>query len=91
MLGEAALDVSGTFLGEAIRFLIPFVAQHPTTVAATARRSSGIPTTPRPALLATSTTIMWIRGISLAAPQPFYANSPRSTLANKRSLSQDGP
>ncbi len=28
MLGEATLDVLGTFLGEAIRFLIPSVAQH---------------------------------------------------------------
>ena len=27
MLGEATLDVSGTFLGEAIRFLILFAAQ----------------------------------------------------------------
>jgi hypothetical protein len=28
MLGEATLDVSGTFLGEAIRLLILFAAQH---------------------------------------------------------------
>ena len=28
MLGEATLDVSGTFLGEAIRFLILFAAPH---------------------------------------------------------------
>ena len=29
MLGEATLEVSGTFAGEAIRVLILFVAQHP--------------------------------------------------------------
>src|SRR5438105_14691235 len=29
MLGEATLDVLGTFLGEAIRLLILFAAQHP--------------------------------------------------------------
>jgi hypothetical protein len=28
MLGEATLDVSGTFAGEAIRIFILFVAQH---------------------------------------------------------------
>ena len=28
MLGEATLDVSGTFAGEAIRVLILFAAQH---------------------------------------------------------------
>ena len=28
MLGEATLDALGTFLGEAIRLLILFVAQH---------------------------------------------------------------
>ena len=28
MLGEATLDVSGTFAGEAIRVLIPFAARH---------------------------------------------------------------
>jgi hypothetical protein len=31
MLGEATLDALGTFLGEAIRVFILFVAQEPTT------------------------------------------------------------
>ena len=41
MLGEATLDVSGTFLGEAIRLLILFAAQHTTAGDAPRRLDRG--------------------------------------------------